>query len=199
MKHLKKIIGFIIVLLVMFLLYKVSLYVSKEFFAKDTIPEREVPKVVVDKEAEDRISNVTQIILEKYDSDNNVLREEIINTPIEYIGFTRDELVSNMRQYVANPSSVDKTAGMTAFELVSFSKHEVIIRKSYSIKNLPSVYYIFVENGYLNIYLEDKKTLYDYTDIKLESLPENIRQEIMAGKRVESQKALYEFLQTYTS
>ena len=197
----KKVIWLIIAIVVMFALYKVGTYASKAYWGDDskTLTEREVPKIVVDNETEEKISNITQLIMQKYDSDNNILREEIISTPIEYFGYTREQLMEEVRKYMINPSAVDKTAGINAYELVSFSKNQVTLRKSYSLKNLPTSYYISVENGYLTIYLEDKSTIYDYTEIRLSTLPESVQQEIIKGLSLKSQKELYEFLETYTS
>ena len=39
-------------------------------------------------------------------------------------------------------------------------------------------YYLKELNGYVVVYLSDKKTVYEYTDISLEGLPENLQKEI---------------------
>ena len=43
-------------------------------------------------------------------------------------------------------------------------------------------YYLKELNGYVVVYLSDKKTVYEYTDISLEDLPENLQKEIQNGK-----------------
>ena len=49
------------------------------------------------------------------------------------------------------------------------------------------------------VYLNDKKTVYEYTDIPLDGLPETLQQEIHNGKYVETSAALYGFLENYSS
>ena len=46
---------------------------------------------------------------------------------------------------------------------------------------------------------EKKKTVYEYTDISLEGLPENLQKEIQNGKYIETSENLYGFLENYSS
>lgn len=54
-------------------------------------------------------------------------------------------------------------------------------------------------NGYVVVYLSDKKTAYEYTDILYDELPATIREEIRNGKYMESTEELYGFLENYSS
>ena len=56
-------------------------------------------------------------------------------------------------------------------------------------------YYLMEVNGYVVVYLSDKKTPYEYTDIKYDDLPAELRDEIRNGKYVEDAKSLYGFLE----
>ncbi|MCI9216846.1 hypothetical protein AALA78_07490 [Lachnospiraceae bacterium 42-17] len=60
-------------------------------------------------------------------------------------------------------------------------------------------YYLMEVNGYIVVYLSDKKTPYEYTDILFDELPEKLREEIRNGKYIEDTKALYGFLENYSS
>ncbi len=60
-------------------------------------------------------------------------------------------------------------------------------------------YYLMEVNGYVVVYLSDKKTAYEYTDIMFDELPAVLRDEIRNGKYVESTEALYGFLENYSS
>lgn len=60
-------------------------------------------------------------------------------------------------------------------------------------------YYLMEVNGYVVVYLSDKKTAYEYTDILFDELPAVLRDEIRNGKYVESAEALYGFLENYSS
>lgn len=60
-------------------------------------------------------------------------------------------------------------------------------------------YYLMEVNGYIVVYLSDKKTPYEYTDIHYDELPDLLRQEIRNGKYIESTDELYGFLENYSS
>lgn len=60
-------------------------------------------------------------------------------------------------------------------------------------------YYLMEENGYIVVYLGDKKTAYEYTDISYDKLPQNLKEEIINGKYIKSLDELYGFLENYSS
>ena len=62
-------------------------------------------------------------------------------------------------------------------------------RKTY---HLPEVhkYYIRLSRGCLTVYYSDKKTVYEYTDIKLEDLPSDVRAEAISGFAVKDKHHL---------
>lgn len=60
-------------------------------------------------------------------------------------------------------------------------------------------YYLRILNGYVTVYLGDKQTIYEYTDITVDSLPENVAQEIRETKYIETAEELYGFLENYSS
>lgn len=60
-------------------------------------------------------------------------------------------------------------------------------------------YYLIEEGGFLVVYASDRKTVYEYTDIAYDDLPENVRNEIRYGKYIRSQADLYGFLENYSS
>ncbi len=60
-------------------------------------------------------------------------------------------------------------------------------------------YYLMEVNGDVVVYLSDKKTPYEYTDIKCDGLPSEMQEEIRNGKYMEDAKELYGFLENYSS
>lgn len=52
---------------------------------------------------------------------------------------------------------------------------------------------------YRNIADEGREVFYDYADINVESLPEDIRDRLAKGIYFEGEAQLYDFLQTYSS
>ena len=60
-------------------------------------------------------------------------------------------------------------------------------------------YYLMEVNGYVVVYLSDKKTAYEYTDIRFDELPSTLQEEIRNGKYIEDTESLYGFLENYSS
>ena len=60
-------------------------------------------------------------------------------------------------------------------------------------------YYLVEEDGRVTIYRIDGTTLFEYTGITVDSLPETLQTEISQGKRVSGEKELYDFLENYSS
>ena len=60
-------------------------------------------------------------------------------------------------------------------------------------------YYLMEVNGYVVVYLSDRKTPYEYTDILYDELPAILRQEIRNGKYLEGSEELFGFLENYSS
>ena len=60
-------------------------------------------------------------------------------------------------------------------------------------------YYLVEEDGRVTIYRIEGRTLFEYTGITVDSLPEELQGEIAHGKRVSGEKELYGFLENYSS
>lgn len=60
-------------------------------------------------------------------------------------------------------------------------------------------YYLVEEDGRVTIYRIEGQTLFEYTGITVDSLPEELQGEIAHGKRVSGEKELYDFLENYSS
>ena len=60
-------------------------------------------------------------------------------------------------------------------------------------------YYLYDVNGYVVVFLSDKKTIYEYTDILTEDLPSSLVKEMKNGKYVKNLEELYGFLENYSS
>lgn len=161
--------------------------------------ERLVPTQPVDMNQEVIISNISQIIVEKVDMNTADVSQEKIQTPMKYLGMNRSQLIEALRDEVIHMSTHDKTNGLISCELISFTRNRVVIRKTYSRASLPKEYYIMEKNGYLAIYLKDKTTLYDNTDILYKNLDETTKKQVKDGLYISSLEDLYDFLQNHTS
>ena len=54
-------------------------------------------------------------------------------------------------------------------------------------------------HGYVVVYLSDKETLYEMTEISMLDLPEEVQEEVRTGKYLETTRELYGFLENYSS
>lgn len=63
----------------------------------------------------------------------------------------------------------------------------------------PDVYYLQELNGFIVVYKSDKKTVFEYTNIRMEELPIDLAKEVKVGKRLLSLEAVYGFLENYSS
>ena len=52
-------------------------------------------------------------------------------------------------------------------------------------------YYLLEKNGYVVVYLSDRETIYEYTSIDVETLPETVQNEVKNGKYIEDMEELY--------
>ena len=84
-----------------------------------------------------------------------------------------------------------------AEEVKSAQSEETVTADGHALKE--DCYYLKNVNGYVVVFLSDKKTAYEYTDILCEELPQTIQEELVNGKYIETQEDLYGFLENYYS
>lgn len=82
------------------------------------------------------------------------------------------------------------------YRLISYSSDNIVLRQT---KDAPQTYLLKEKDGYVIVYLEDGKTIYEYTAIAIQDLPFDLQEAVNAGKTVESQEELYSFLENYSS
>lgn len=70
--------------------------------------------------------------------------------------------------------------------------------ESVSIQN-KKAFVVREEDGYLNVYFGEEDTLYMYTGIAYQGLPEELKKEISNGKTFDTLEDLYRFLESYSS
>ena len=66
----------------------------------------------------------------------------------------------------------------------------------------PSNQYEFLlvdHNDYVAVYQLPEREIYEYTDVIMEVLPEDVQKEVQHGKYIKNEEALYNFLENYTS
>ena len=61
------------------------------------------------------------------------------------------------------------------------------------------LYYLKDLNGYVVVYMNDRTTVYEYTNILISDLPDTYQNEIKNGMIIEGTETLYGFLENYSS
>ncbi|MGE9948676.1 hypothetical protein ACTM9K_00100 [Bariatricus sp. HCP3S3_E12] len=61
------------------------------------------------------------------------------------------------------------------------------------------LYYLKDLNGYVVVYMNDRTTVYEYTNILISDLPDTYQNEIKNGMIIEGTEKLYGFLENYSS
>lgn len=141
----------------------------------------------------------TEYIIREYDK---VTRKEESHTeqiPEQYIGKNRGEMEEIVAAYSNAPGLKDLEKGFVSMEIASFSPQKLVVLKKYYSDLSKEHFYLVVENGFITVYYSDLTTVYLYTDIVIEHLPEDLQNEMLDKKYMESEEELYNFLESYTS
>lgn len=141
----------------------------------------------------------TLYLIEEVNLSDGTVQEKEEKVPVKYIGLDRLALIEELNAYDKNPALSDLKLGFETIELSSFSKDRVVICKYYRLEEEPKGYYLMVADHYVIVYESDKKTVHMNTDILLSTLSESLQSEIISGKYIEDEQALFSFLESYSS
>lgn len=141
----------------------------------------------------------TLYMIEEVNLSDGTIDEREEEIPVKYVGLDREKLIEELKLYEQNPPLTELKQGFETIELSAFSKDRVVVCKYYRRGKEEKGYYLMVADHYVIVYEEDKKTVHMNTDILLESLSDTLQKEIMEGKYMEDEQALYNFLESYSS
>lgn len=148
---------------------------------------------------EDTVKPSTKYTLEVYNIKENTVTRDSLGTPEFLIGLTRNEVINYLVEYMGKVPLEEYEKGLVSYELVSFSTNEVVLRKTYNSEDILYRYYIIVLDGFVTVYYSDKVTVYEYTEIKAQSLSEEEQNKLVDGIYVKDEEELYGILENYTS
>ena len=150
-------------------------------------------------QSEELITADTKLIIIEHNlkSGEEIRSENVM--PTKYIGLNREKYITEMEIYEISPALADIKKGFRSQFVVSFSGQEIVLQKNYSGNNENLHFYILSKDNKLVVYYEDMETVFLNTDITLDSLPANVRLEILSKKYFETEEELYNFLESYSS
>ena len=145
---------------------------------------------------EQKINSDTKYILEIYngDSEENVREERTM--PSEYAGMTRKELEEYLKEYMSDMPEEDVEAGLIDMKLMSFSREELVIRKTYQEE---TGFILRLVDGEVTIFSRANEDEFEKTGIPQELLTEEEIHALEEGYSVENEKDLYSILENFSS
>ncbi|MBP3476449.1 MAG: hypothetical protein J6K48_09055 [Lachnospiraceae bacterium] len=211
MKLVRRISLFLIISAVMLAVGGYTALKAEQFFYPNRYPQKEYvspanQQTITEEEqvieaAVEEIPVVTadtQYLIEEVNLTKGIVNEKEETLPVKYIGLDRDGMLEELASYDENPPLTELEQGFQTIELTAFSKDRIVVCKYYKEKE-DKGFYLMVADHFIVVYEQDKQTLYMNTDILLESLEESLQAEIMQGKYIDSEDALYNFLESYSS
>lgn len=85
-----------------------------------------------------------------------------------------------------------------SFQISSYGPDEVVFRQK-EMGQREEGYTLQVEDDYVVVYENSEDKVFEYTDIPLETLPNDLQSEILLGKQMKTLNELYDFLENYSS
>lgn len=190
-----------------------GMWFSSYLNVKDTLnPPSEPAKSeeICEIASEDTVLSVEAAVIPTVDMNTEyiIVKENIItgevtsvneDIPEQFVGMDREEIEDYLAIYALSPALDDREDGFVNAMVESYSAEQLIIKKVYEPLYLEECFYLRAEENYVVVYYGDNLTVYMYTGIRMDTLPENTREEIENCKKIDSHESLYSFLESYTS
>lgn len=148
---------------------------------------------------ENTVKSSARLIVETINASDNTTERKELTMPATYLGLTRTGILEKLDDYMQNLSISDLEDGLVSYDLMYFSPDCVMLRKTYQPDENFNKYYIKLSKGCITVFYSDKKTVYEYTDIDINSLPADVAADVISGMEVKDEKTLYDFLENYSS
>lgn len=172
---------------------------AKQTTSDETEETEEEQVIEASVEGKPVVTADTLYLVETVDLSEGKVDEQEEALPFKYIGLDREGLLNELSFYDSNPPLAERELGFETIELTAFSKDRIAVCKYYRPKKENRGFYLMVADHFIVVYEEDKKTLYMNTDILLENLDDDLQAQIICGKYMENEEALYHFLESYSS
>ena len=144
------------------------------------------------------ITKRTVLIMEYDYPDTGRRLTETLEIFPELLGCDKEGLQLFLENYMKRVPMEEREQGLQSYELVAYHDHVITLRKTYRVPEQTG-FYAKSNNGMIVIMKGDEKTVYEYTQIPINLLPENIQKLVLEGYFLEDEKALYNFLENYSS
>lgn len=137
--------------------------------------------------------------LETYYLQSQTEEREQLALPGFMVGLDRKELAAYVEGYLESMPVNEYLEGLVSYEIVSFSADKVVLKKTYNETKVENQFYICQRGDFIVVYYSDLRTVYEYTEIRIDSLAEEVQQVLKEGFYVRDAQELYSILEGYTS
>ncbi len=141
----------------------------------------------------------TEFIIIKENLVTGDISEITEELPSQFVGMSRRALEEYYEDYALSPVLKDREEGFVSASVESYSPQKLVVKKVYEPLQLEEKFYLKAEENYVVVYYGDNSTVYMYTSIRVDSLPEETKAEIENIKEIDSYDSLYSFLESHTS
>lgn len=179
--------------------YRLSYNHFKEDTKQQTAEKKQEEIVETDTIKVATITPMTQCIMEEYDIDTGTVTDKRMSILEKFVGYTRDELAEYLNTFMEEMPQTEKSKGLVSYDLVSFSDDKIVLRKTYDSNQANYKYFMIGENEEIVVYYSDKKRVFEYTGLMLETLPKKELKKLMTGFYVKDKAELYGILENYSS
>ncbi len=150
-----------------------------------------------------KVTRNTVVVMEYYDKKTERTTYEKLSGYAGLIGYNREQVMQYTKDYMKNVSVEDTQKGLYDFQLVSFGKDEITLRKYYDTpepKQEEPAFYVGLLDNMVVVYKNDKyRTVYEVTDIDSRLIPPEIANQLSDGMYFDEEYDLYNFLEAYSS
>lgn len=149
--------------------------------------------------SQDKLRETASYFLETSYLQSQTEEREQLALPGFMVGIDLRGLTAYVEGYMDAMPVNEYLNGLISFEIVSFAEDKVVLRKTYDETKVENQFYICSKGDFVVVYYSDLKTVYEYTEIRMESLADEIRQMVEQGFYVKNAQELYSILEGYTS
>ena len=148
---------------------------------------------------QEKLRGTASYFLETYYLQSQTEEREQLALPGFMVGIDRRGLTAYVEGYMESMPVNEYLIGLIAYEIVSFAEDKVVLRKTYDETRVENQFYLCRKGDFIVVYYSDLRTVYEYTEIRVDSLIEEIQQSIEQGFYVKDAQELYSILEGYTS
>lgn len=132
-----------------------------------------------------------------YKEEDRTLTEDIGSIPA-LLGCDKAGVERYLKDYMRHLSKEEQEEGLVSYGMIAYRGNTIYLRKTYQ-KPVYNGYYAKSFNGYVVIMNGDEKTVYEYTQIPIHLLPDEMKEQVMNGYYLDNEEDLYNFLENYSS